>query len=84
MTKANLSETQPPVQAAVPVRNGRRGWLAGICECACLAAIFFLLSGCAQYAKTGPWAPNGFNYTIYRDRDTGALQDALGLSWQFK
>lgn len=43
-----------------------------------------LLNGCASYNKTGAWAPNGVNYTISRDRQTGDLTDYFGVSWQLK
>ena len=43
-----------------------------------------MLTGCAAYSHTGAWAPNGVNYTIARDRQSGDLTDYVGLSWQLK
>ena len=45
-----------------------------------------LFSGCStmDYSKTGWYAPNGANYTISRDRQTGDLTDYVGVTWQFK
>ena len=66
----------------IPLDNGyrRKAHLATIFLC----AISLSLCGCAQYAKTGPWAPNGVNYTLSRDRNTGELTDYFGVSWQLK
>lgn len=50
----------------------------------CLLILTLSFSGCAEYAKTGPWAPNGVNYTLSRDRNTGELTDYFGVSWQLK
>ena len=53
-----------------------------------LIGTLFTASGCkdlqAAYSKTGAWAPNGANYTLSRDRETGDLTDYFGLSWQLK
>jgi len=40
-----------------------------------------LLCGCANdgYKKTGWYAPDGFNYTLSRDRQTGDLTDYWSL-----
>mgnify|MGYP006921428238 CR=1 FL=1 len=45
------------------------------------------LTGCASLNETykaQPWTPDGFNYTLARDRDTGSLCDYWGLSWSLK
>jgi type IV secretory pathway VirB3-like protein len=47
-------------------------------------ALVLVCSGCAAYSKTGAWAPNGLNYTLSRDRQTGDLTDYFGVSWQLK
>lgn len=39
--------------------------------------------GCETYSKQG-WTPDGINYTLQRDRDTGAMSDYFGLSWSLK
>lgn len=47
-----------------------------------LACVCFL-TGCETY-KHQAWTPDGFNYTISRDRQTGELVDYFGVSWQLK
>jgi len=42
------------------------------------------LSGCATYNKTGLYTPDGANYSISRDRQTGDLTDYFGLTWTLK
>lgn len=40
-------------------------------------------SGCAQYSAQ-KWTPDGFNYTLQRDRETGDMSDYFGMSWNLK
>lgn len=40
-------------------------------------------NGCATY-KRQAWTPDGFNYTLSRDRQTGELVDYFGLTWSLK
>lgn len=51
-----------------------------------LFALLSLMSGCAQYAKTGKWAPDGFNLTDYHALGTPVKGDtvAAGFSWSLK
>lgn len=46
-------------------------------------AVVCLGSGCAQYSAQ-KWTPDGFNYTLQRDRETGDMSDYWGLSWNLK
>lgn len=41
------------------------------------------LTGCAAY-KESPWTPDGVNYTLSRDRQTGDLTDYFGVTWNLK
>ena len=41
------------------------------------------LTGCATYRES-PLTPEGFNYTLQRDRQTGDISDYFGLSWNLK
>lgn len=50
----------------------------------CFALALSSMAGCASYSKTGVWAPNGINYTLSRDRQSGDLTDYWGLTWQLK
>lgn len=53
-----------------------------------LAIIAIILTtGCAtqrDWYKEQGWTPDGFNYTLQRERDGGAFSDYWGLSWSFK
>jgi hypothetical protein len=49
-----------------------------------IIACSVLLSGCESYKKTGPWAPDGLNYTLSRDRHNGDQTDYFGVSWSLK
>lgn len=45
------------------------------------------LAGCASFHekyKEQAWTPDGFNYTLQRDRATGEMSDYFGLTWSFK
>lgn len=45
------------------------------------------LTGCASLKegyKDQAWTPDGFNYTLQRERDGGAYSDYFGLSWSLK
>lgn len=70
----------------------------GDCACDCsvdlhpvtllfaLAAILFS-TGCASsrdWYKAQPWTPDGFNYTLQRDRATGEMSDYFGFNWSLK
>jgi len=46
-----------------------------------LAAL--LIGGCASY-KSQWWTPDGFNYTLSRDRETGDMTDLVGFTWNLK
>lgn len=52
------------------------------------AVLFVMLAtGCAsvhEKYKAQPWTPEGFNYTLQRDRETGDMSDYFGLSWSLK
>lgn len=55
------------------------------------AATMLASTGCETYnkmadgyKKTGNWAPNGFSYTLQRDRVSGNQSDYFGLSWNLK
>lgn len=46
-----------------------------------------VLTGCASsrdWYKAQPWTPDGFNYTLQRDRETGDQSDYFGFSWSLK
>ena len=62
--------------SAIPDRYAARNILPFVALC--------FLTGCASYSKTGNWAPNGVNYTLSRDRQSGELTDYFGVSWQLK
>lgn len=50
-------------------------------------AALSLFTGCAGFHekyKEQVWTPDGFNYTIQRDRRSGDLSDYWGLSWNLK
>jgi len=50
-----------------------------------LALILLLpLCGCASYSKSGFWTPDGVNYTLSRDRQSGDLTDYFGVTWNLK
>lgn len=56
-----------------------------------LLAAVGLFSGCAAmkdaheaYKNSGPLTPDGFNYTMERDRKTGDFSDYVGLTWSLK
>jgi hypothetical protein len=51
---------------------------------ATLLLLAISLAGCAAYRETGHWTPDGFNYTLSRDRQTGDLTDYWGFSWSLK
>lgn len=48
-----------------------------------LVAIVTIGQGCAAY-KESVLTPDGFNYTLQRDRHTGQQSDYFGLSWDLK
>lgn len=50
---------------------------------AALVAIVTIGQGCAAY-KESPLTPDGFNYTLQRDRVTGDMSDYFGFSWNLK
>ncbi len=50
----------------------------------CIAMILIpFLVGCAAYSRSR-WTPDGFNYTVSRDRRTGDQTDYFGVSWNLK
>lgn len=46
-------------------------------------ACLLCLTGCETY-KRQVWTPDGFNYTLSRDRQTGDLTDYFGVTWNLK
>lgn len=48
-----------------------------------LALLALITTGCQTY-KESRWTPEGFNYTLQRDRKTGDQSDYFGLSWNLK
>ncbi len=42
-----------------------------------------LLTGCEMYSRNR-WTPDGFSYTVERDRHTGDQADYFGLNWNLK
>jgi hypothetical protein len=56
--------------------------------CAIIVVVAILVSllslcGCSTYSKQ-VWTPEGFNYTLSRDRQTHDLTDYWGLTWNLK
>lgn len=52
-----------------------------------LIAFIALTTGCAtqrDWYKEQGWTPDGFNYTLQRERATGDYSDYFGWSWSFK
>ena len=64
------------------MRKMKRIAMATALAVACMELL--CCTGCASYSKTGAWAPQGANYTLSRDRQTGDLTDYWGLTWSFK
>jgi hypothetical protein len=48
-----------------------------------LLLIPLLLSGCASY-KEQVWTPDGFNWTLSRERKSGDIADYFGFTWNLK
>lgn len=42
-----------------------------------------ILNGCAAYNNSS-LTPDGFNYTLSRDRQSGDLTDYVGFTWSLK
>jgi hypothetical protein len=47
-----------------------------------LAAVLFT-AGCETY-RNSALTPDGFNYTLERDRNTGNMADYIGFTWKLK
>ena len=48
-----------------------------------IAFLLELLTGCQTY-RNSPLTPDGFNYTLERDRNTGNIADYFGFTWKLK
>jgi hypothetical protein len=65
--------------------GGSRRFAAATGSVKIVAAILVAtaLTGCAAW-KASPWTPDGFSYTVERDRRTGEQADYFGLNWNLK
>ncbi len=74
--KARKRESEKASQgrAALP----RRAFILFVAFCS-----IGLLSGCEMYSRNR-WTPDGFSYTVERDRRTGDQADYFGLNWNLK
>lgn len=52
-------------------------------KCITVGLALFSCIGCETY-KRQAWTPDGFNYTVSRDRKTGDQTDYFGATWNLK